>query len=128
LSSATVTTRTEVAVAGLEQPFCLGGIGIVWEHHLRPHENILFECQRGDPGAEVGGNGNAFLDRSKGRLARLADKRQKDVLDGHRDSPLTAGLGSASSGRLILVKPGELRQPEQALTKVKDWPRSPPKG
>nr|WP_247456636.1 hypothetical protein [Bradyrhizobium sp. 166] len=76
-----------LTVARANRPVCLGRIGIIGEHHLRPHEDILLECKRGDPGAEVGGNGHACLDRSKGRAAWLADERQKDVLDGHRDSP-----------------------------------------
>ena len=70
----------------------LRGIRIIGEHDLRPHENIVLERERRDPGAEVGGNSHALLDRSKGRPARLADERQKDVLDGHRDSPCAARI------------------------------------
>src|SRR3954453_2977288 len=111
-----------LTVARPKRTVCLGRIG---EHHLRPHEDILLKCQRGDPGAEVGGNGHACLDRSKGRAAWLADERQKDVLDGHRDllrrqnRPALVGTPDPRQAR-------ELRSVgrRQALTEVKDWPRS----
>src|SRR6266702_8986502 len=74
-------------VAHLAHGAGLVGSPITGEYHLRPHENILLQRKRGDPRAEIGGDGHAFLDRSKRRPARLADKRQKDILDGHRDSP-----------------------------------------
>lgn len=74
-------------VVRLSRTAGLRGLAIVGQHHLRPLENVFLERERGDPGAEVGGDGHTFLDRNQGRPARLADKRQKDVLDGHRDSP-----------------------------------------
>nr|WP_225133153.1 hypothetical protein [Bradyrhizobium yuanmingense] len=60
---------------------------IVRQHHLRSLENIFLERERGDPGAEIGGDRNAFLDRNQRWPARLADKGQKHILDGHRNSP-----------------------------------------
>jgi hypothetical protein len=74
-------------IARSRGPLCLGSIGSIGKQHFRSHESIFLERKRGDPGAEVGGDGHAFLDRSESRSARLADKRQKNVFQGHRDSP-----------------------------------------
>ncbi|KYK49003.1 hypothetical protein A1D31_27185 [Bradyrhizobium liaoningense] len=63
------------------------GIAIVRQHHPRSLEDFFLERERGDPGAEIGGNGHAFLYRDHSRSARRADKGQKDVLDGHPHSP-----------------------------------------
>ena len=78
-------------VAYLTRIACLRGIQIARADDRRPRENIFLERERGDPGAEVGGDSHACRDRSEGRPARLADKRQKDILDGHRDSPYRSG-------------------------------------
>lgn len=74
-------------VAHLARARRLGGFRVSREHQGRTHENLVFQRERGDPGAEIGGDSHAFLDRREDGCARLADKRQKDVLDGHRDSP-----------------------------------------